>query len=418
VHATEQLVQAVCHIWMAATVLGAGSPVAADKLYKAFRPEFELVKRSADRNAELLDSIELAPQESLLQAAGIFSDGNIIPILPDILGEFFVLTGFDSPVFRQRLWVAAMGEFDSALEFFKRLLKDFGQMMAEDDGLRRRVFPEDPGLDDRKTQLYARLLRRLFDEPNDRPVREAPKKTLVALADGRQGNTEENFVIWSDAGSVCRNMGEHERALGFLLKSVKASEESRGGEDTETATAYNNIASLYQAMGDYDKALEFNLKALKVREKVLVAEHPDTAAAYNNIAQVYQDIGDYAKALEFNMKALKVMEKVLGAEHPSTAATYNNIAQVYQAMGDYDKALKYMKKDLAISEKMLGAEHPSTAVTYANIGALRLKQNNHAEAVKYLTKACDVFDKKLGPGHPNTKLAHQWLDAALKLPSD
>ncbi|MBQ1817984.1 MAG: tetratricopeptide repeat protein, partial [Clostridia bacterium] len=91
---------------------------------------------------------------------------------------------------------------------------------------------------------------------------------------------------------------------------------------------------------------------------------------------------------------------------------------VYQAMGDYDKALKYMKKDLAISEKMLGAEHPSTAVTYANIGALRLKQNNHAEAVKYLTKACDVFDKKLGPGHPNTKLAHQWLDAALKLPSD
>ena len=181
VSATDQLVKAVCHIWMAATVLGAGSPVAADKLYEAFKPESDLVKKSADRNAELLDSIELAPHESLLQAAGIFSDGKIIPVLPDILGEFFVLTGVDEPVFRQRLWAAALDEMPSAVEFFKRLLKDFGLLMKEDDDLRKTVFPEDPRLSEMNAKKYKELLKQLSNEPKVKPFREVVVKTISAL---------------------------------------------------------------------------------------------------------------------------------------------------------------------------------------------------------------------------------------------
>ncbi|MBR6429479.1 MAG: tetratricopeptide repeat protein, partial [Clostridia bacterium] len=314
-----------------------------------------------------------------------------VGMTPDLFGEYLVfhwLCNKDQERQHSKkvagFYSAALEEMPSAVEFFKRLLKDFGQMMAEDDGLRRRVFPEDPGLDDRKTQLYARLLRRLFDEPNDRPVREAPKKTLVALADGRQGNTEENSVIWNDAGSVCRDLGEHERALGFLLKDVKASEESRGANDPETASAYNNIASLYQDMGDYDKALEFNLKALAIRENAqeLGAEHPDTAVTYNNIAGVYQDMGDYDKALEYLNMALETVKKVLGEEHPHTAATYNNIASLYKAMGDYDKALEYYNKALGVVKKILGEEHPHTAITYNNIAQVYQVMGDYDKALE------------------------------------
>ncbi|MBR6429286.1 MAG: ATP-binding protein [Clostridia bacterium] len=197
VHATDQLVQAVCHIWMAATVLGAGSPVAADKLYEAFSPESDLVKRSAERKAELLDSIELAPHESLLQAAGIFSDGNIIPVLPDILGEFFVLTGVDAPVFRQRLWAAALDEFDSSLEFFKRLLKDFGLLMMKDDNLRKIVFPEDLGF-----SRYKQLLEQLLIEPKVKPFREVVVKSIRALENQQLEEFTDTRMIHSIDSSL------------------------------------------------------------------------------------------------------------------------------------------------------------------------------------------------------------------------
>ncbi len=327
----DRLKEACRDVLRMATVCSCKGDVNLDRLGELC-PESMAEISNAERARNLIDG-------ELMLRAGLCDNEfeKSLGMTPDLFGEYLVfhwLCNKDNERQHSKkvagFYAAALDEFDSALEFFKRLLKDFGQMMAEDDGLRRRVFPEEPGLDDEKTQLYARLLRRLFDEPNDRPVREAPKKTLVALADGRQENTDENRVIWSDAGSVCRALGEHERALGFLLKDVKASEESRGGEDPETASAYNNIVGVYHAMGDYDKALEFNLKALKVREKVLGAEHPDTAATYNNIASLYKAMGDYEKALEFNMKALAIREKAqeLGAVHPDTAATYNNIAGV------------------------------------------------------------------------------------------
>ena len=367
----SRLKSACREVLRVATVCSSNRALSLDRL-KELCPESMREIASAEKEAGLCE-------DELMLRAGLCDSEceNAVGMTPDLFGEYLLfhrLCNRDKESQHSKkvggFYSTVLKEPDSALEFFKRMLKDFGHMMAKDDGLRKLVFPEAPVLDDEKTQLYARMLRKLFEELNEYALRPIPANSLIELADSRQGITEENGVIWDDAGAVCKNTGDLESALGFCIKSMEASEKVRGKNDPETAASYNNIAALYQAMGNYGKALEYNLKALAVMEKVLGKDHPDTAISYNNIASLYQAMGDYDKALDYYLKALAVREKVLGKEHLSTAISYNNIALLYKDMGDYDKALDYNLKSLAVREKVLGKDHPDTATSYNNIALL------------------------------------------------
>ncbi len=406
-------------LWMAATVAGAGSRLSAERLFELMPKDARVITEHATEHKNSLHSRDCEPPAVLLKRAGIYDRGTVTPMLPDILGEFFVMSGMRELGGSETadLWNAAMEERDSAFEFFKRLLKDFGPMIAqknddEKDEYRRRLFPEDPGLDGRNTARYARLLRCLFDEPNEIAVRLLPEKSLVALAGSREGETAWNARVFNDAGSVYQDIGQYGFALGFFKKAVAASERANGKNTASTSAVYNNIANVYQAMGDYGSALKYHKKSIKIKKKALGPDHPSTATTYNNISQVYKAMGDYDKALDYMKKALGVCEKALGTDHPDTAIAYNNIALVYQDMGEFDKALEYMKKDLAISEKALGTDHPSTAVSYVNIGTLYLELEKPEEALPLFEKALGVFEAKLGPEHPDTVNAREWKEDA------
>ncbi len=401
------LTDACLHLWMAATVMGTGGHVGAEKLLSLMPEEARVITRCAEAHAQELDSIDLKGHEKLLQTAGIFENGEIVPMLPDLIGEFFVYSELKSISLSRRIWKAAMEERDSAFEFFKRLLKDFGPMIAqkndkEKDEYRRRLFPEDPGLDGRNTARYAWLLRDLFEEPNDIALRLLPEKSLVALAGSREGETDGNARVFNDAGSVCQDIGQHGLALEFFKKAVAASERANGKNDAFTAAVYNNIANVYQDMGDYGSALKYLKKSIKINGKALEKDHPDTAASYGNIALVYRAMGDCGSALEYNKKALGVREKALGPDHPDTATTYNNIALVYQDMGDYDSALEYSKKALDVREKTLGSDHPDTATAYNNIALVYYARGDCGYALEYYNKALGVREKALGTDHPDT----------------
>ena len=396
--------KSACHdILRVATVCSSNMALSLERL-NALCPESMSEIASAEKKANLCDG------ELMLRAGLCDSEyENAVGMTPDLFGEYLLfhrLCNRDKESQHSKkvdsFYATVLEEFDPALEFFKRMLKDFGHLMARDDGLRKLVFPEAPKLNDEKTPLYARMLKRLFEEPNEKALRLIPANSLIALAEGRSGNTRENGVIWSDAGAVCMAMGSLDRALDFLIKAMQASEEVQGKDHPNTAATYNNIASLSQDLGEFDKALEYYLKALAVKEKVLGKDHPNTAATYNNIALLYQDMGEFDKALDYSLKALTVIEKVLGKDHPSTATTYNNIALLYQDMGDFDKALDYNLKALAVCEKVLGKDHPDTATTYNNIALLYKAMGDFDNALEYNLKALAVKEKVLGKDHPST----------------
>ena len=205
---------------------------------------------------------------------------------------------------------------------------------------------------------------------------------------------------YNNVGLTYGDLGDHSKALEFQLKALKIQEKVLPPEHPDLATSYNNVGVTYSAMGDHKKALEFKLKALEIRENVLPPEHPHLATSYNNVGHTYGELGDHSKALEFQLKALEIREKVLPPEHPDLAISYSSVSCTYSELGDTEKDLEYGLKALKIQEKVLPPEHPSLATSYNNVGITYAYMEDFPKAVEYVEKALAIREKVLPPTHP------------------
>ena len=409
----RRLLPSACRIlWMSATAIGAGdAPLPCGELEALLPRQWQVLSEAAQAHASELESWTLTPPEALLNRAGLLTDGRIEPMRPDLLGEYFVLDGLEhaGPAERSAFYSAVLREFDAALIFFGRMLNDY-ETLLRTPARQKALFPDAPGLDPESTALYARLLRRLFEDSRSSGTRAWLAARLEALAARQTEEREETARICNDAASVLEGQGDYPKALEYYEKARKIREAVLGPEHPDTAQTYNNLAGVYYAMGDYLKALEYYEKTQKINEAVNGPEHPSTATTYNNLAEVYRAMGDYPKALEYHEKAREIREAVLGPEHPSTAATYNNLAGVYYAMGDYPKALEYYDKALVIVKAVLGEQHPYVASTYHNLAHVYLELRDLDSAIRCSDQALAVFRRVLGPEHPNTLIVKRFND--------
>ena len=212
-------------------------------------------------------------------------------------------------------------------------------------------------------------------------------------------------VVWicNEAGLVCIDLGEPDRALEYFHKALIICDNIYGDNDSDTATTNNNIGLAYTDLNEPKKALKYYNKALSIYYRVFnnEREQPEIASTYNNIGGVYNALGKPEKALNYYNKALSIREKILGKEHRSTAMTYNNIGAIYKILGKPIEALKFYEKDMIICEKEYGLEHPQTATAYNNIGGAFVDTGESKKALYYYNKALAIRIKVYGEEHPS-----------------
>ena len=232
---------------------------------------------------------------------------------------------------------------------------------------------------------------------------------------------EQNMPDSAELATACNDLaatygalGDHERALEYMLKALGIWEKKLPPDHPDLARSYSNVAYTYGELGDHEKELEYNLKALGIREKKLLSDHPDLATSYNNVAVTYGELGDHEKELEYNLKALGIREKKLPPDHPDLALSCNNVAYTYGALGDHEKQLEYNLKALVILEKKLPPDHPDLATSYNNIGVTYAYLDEYQRALEYLEKALAIREKKLHAGHPDTESTRRSIAAAKK----
>ena len=226
-------------------------------------------------------------------------------------------------------------------------------------------------------------------------------KLELTLREEVLGNKHPSLASsYNNLATIFNVMGAVDKALEFQFKALNLTEEVLGDKHSALATIYNNFSTIYKAMGELDKALEFQLKDLKLSEEFLGDTHPDLALSYNNLSAVYQDMGELEKALEFQHKALKIREEVLGDKHPDLAQSYNNLSTIYYDMGELDKALEFQLKALKIEEGVLGDKHPDLANSYNNISAIYYANGKLNEALAFQLKALKLREEILGNNYP------------------
>lgn len=439
-------------IWLVATVLGANGGNGADlETLKAALPKhWELVEKCAAKHEDELLSLSLNPTEALLNEAGLFEQGKVPALRPDLLGEFFVLHSmeFMTKTEKNDFFSAILTKLEVTATFFKRCLLDYQHIVSNEDKICSWFLPEDLLLNDNRKSCLVWLLWVLFYDATNEQQREwilarmeiyahfdkegieaASAYNHLGLAYNEQSDYQKarSFLekaqsIWemtkgkdssysamtyNNLAEVYRTMGDYRKALELYNKDLSIEERMDPIDDLNISTTYNNIALVYYDLGEYSKALEYIKKAKDNREKVLDKDHPDLAQTYNTLAMVYYGMEDYEEAIEFYEKARSIWEKAFGPEHHVTATAYDNIAVVYCDVGNYSKAFDYHKKALIIREKALGKNHPDIATSYSNLGGICFKIGNYSKALEFGEKALSILEKTLGEDHLRTAVGYR-----------
>ena len=259
-------------------------------------------------------------------------------------------------------------------------------------------------------------------------IRELLDRAAEELAPDKIGASFPNqpvvqAAILQTVGDAYRGIGEYQRAIAFLQRSVALSCKELGPEHPYTITGMCSLGNAVSGAGRV--ALPLIEETLRLAKATYGPEDPNTLACMGNLAVAYLNTGRSDLALPLFEETYKLAKAKLGPGHPGTLAIMNNLAATYKRGGKSDLAIPLFEEAYRLAKAKLGPEHPRTlqsihylAVAYRDAGKLQL-------AVPLLEEEQKFLAKKLGPEHPETlmnmnslALAYEYsgrLDLALPL---
>src|ERR1051325_549202 len=189
------------------------------------------------------------------------------------------------------------------------------------------------------------------------------------------------------AGKVCNYLGNHQKALDYLLKAVEMSE--RSAYKKELGLAYNETGGVFYNEGDYERAGKYFAKALEVR--LYLDDKEDIAGSLNNVGETYRLKGDKRTALEYYNRALAINTE-LGKKR-WLSINCANIGYIYLDDKNFPKALEFFTKQYDNAEG--GGDKKDLASPLNNLGRYYLETGDPKKALDYfgrgMSSAENVF---------------------------
>jgi tetratricopeptide (TPR) repeat protein len=303
-------------------------------------------------------------------------EGRIAPILPDAVGEGFVLEvlGAHSAASGavMRAWQL---EPLAVLGTLIRCAQDFGQAELKPPLSWLRFLVD--AVDDIDTLIaFAQrvpesivILRPFAVWLNQRIVERLKQDDPTPDAQQRRARALNNLASRLSA------LGDREGALGPAQEAVEirralaAKNPDAFGPDL--AASLNNLANCLSALGAREGALGPAQEAVNIR-RALAAKNPDAfgsdlAASLNNLANCLSALGDREGALGAAQEAVEI-RRALAAKSPDAfgpdlAASLNNLANCLSALGDREGALGLAQEAIdALARSFM--RHPRTVAPW------------------------------------------------------
>ncbi len=203
-------------------------------------------------------------------------------------------------------------------------------------------------------------------------------------------------------GDAYRGIGEYERAIELLQRSVEICRHLFGINHVNTLNSLSSLAAAYRQAGKLDQALPLLEEAFTHSKETLGLEDPGTLIRMDNLALGYQSKGQRNLALPLFEEAYRLQKQLFGVEDAATLATMNNLGEAYFAAGKRQEALPLLEEALKIRRAKFGTEHPATLVSMNNLAAAYQEIGKRALALPLLEETYKISKEKLGPDHPAT----------------
>ncbi len=203
-------------------------------------------------------------------------------------------------------------------------------------------------------------------------------------------------------GFSYHGVGEYDRAVSYLQRSVALYRRVAGPEHEETLNAQNSLAVAYSAAGRLAEAIALHEQTLELMRAKLGPEHPDTLASMNNLAFAYRSAGRLEEALPLYEQTLELRRAKLGPSHPDTVTSMNNLARAYESAGRLEEALPLYEQTLELRRAKLGPEHPHTLTSMNNLAMAYESAGRLEQAIALHEQTLELRRAKLATEHPDT----------------
>lgn len=181
--------------------------------------------------------------------------------------------------------------------------------------------------------------------------------------------------VYNNIGEVNKRLGENERALEYLQRSL----DLKRGDSTRALTLYN-IGELYVTMHQFGKARDYLNDALTLAE----GNKDERVIAYCHwcFARISVEQKDYTKAFQEFQSAQNAW--IALGETRSLIQTYQDMARARRLQGNLDDALQYLNKASALSKTLQVPDLRITAfLEYFRIDSTR---GHYDRALYFLTR--------------------------------
>ncbi|XXX74910.1 tetratricopeptide repeat protein [Sorangium sp. So ce134] len=215
-----------------------------------------------------------------------------------------------------------------------------------------------------------------------------------ALSNTSDADKALRSALLNARGYARTSVGQYERALSDLNKSLEITDKFVGKSDPLYALRLSNKAVTLGAMGESRDAEAMFEQALAILVAAHGREHPRVAVVLNNMGVLDLSNARYDAAESNLNEALNIDRKMLGGEHPNVAIRLYNLGSIALARDEMETAHQRLLEAYKIDKTALG-EHPFVARDASRIAELLLHEHEHAQAIEKLQEARSIYDALL-----------------------
>jgi tetratricopeptide (TPR) repeat protein len=187
--------------------------------------------------------------------------------------------------------------------------------------------------------------------------------------------------VYNNIGEVNKKLGDHEKALDYLIRSVNLRQ-----QDSTLALSYYNIAEVYLMKKDYPEAEKY------VRQSIALA------AKFNDKRSEYYDHWMNARiqlATKSFPASIPEFEKAVNGwresgETRNLIQVYHDLAEAYRTHGEIEKASQYLR--LAIDLEHTFHVPELRAQGYLVLARLDSTRGNYSAAYQHLVRHNSLKD--------------------------
>lgn len=254
-----------------------------------------------------------------------------------------------------------------------------------------------------KADQVASFLTELFERSdpsqargNDVTVREVLDIGAARIEREVRTQPETGASLLTTIGTVYTNLGEYDRAIAMLERSLAVRSELHGERHAEVVQSRERLGEALlekRRLADADVQLQ---QALRTSLALFGEQHIQSASILHSLGRLRQLQERFAESRAFFDRSLAFLDGHAERYFDELTITLNDYAILLNYVGDVPTAQRMFERALQLNQARYGADHPETATAMHNLAVALEQQGKLEQARPYFTEALATRRKVFG----------------------